>query len=255
MAPTPPAGNGGRMKTRQKVRRAALVTSLALFPVTLYYLSPMLCLQGAAGGIITGSVLVFLGQFVSALVLGRAFCGWACPAGGMQEIAALARGRRIRRRIGWIKWLVWSPWLLALVFMLLRAGGVHAVDFTYQTTNGISVADLPGIIALVIVVVVILAPSLVMGRRASCHVLCWMAPFMVIGRKIARAVGLPGLRLTARPSACRDCGQCTKACPMSIDVAARAPGARLESQDCILCASCVDACPHGALDIGFGSLR
>jgi ferredoxin-type protein NapH len=259
MARAAPAGNAPGMtppmKNRQKIRRAALITSVALFPVTLYYMSPMLCLQGAASGILTGSVIVFLGQLVSALVLGRAFCGWACPAGGMQELLALARGRRIRRRIGWIKWLVWAPWLLALVFMLLRAGGVHAVDFTFQTTGGISVADRAGLIAMAIVLVVILVPALVIGRRASCHVLCWMAPFMVIGRKVALAVGLPGLRLRSEPSACTACGSCTAACPMSIDVAARAPSARVESADCTLCASCVDACPHAALSIGFGSIR
>ena len=65
------------MKTiiRQKVRRGLLLASLSLLPVTLYYFSPALSLQGAAAGVASGSILVFAGLFVSALFLGRAFCG------------------------------------------------------------------------------------------------------------------------------------------------------------------------------------
>jgi hypothetical protein len=71
-----------KTKIRQKVRRGLLTVSLLLLPVTLYYFSPALSLQGAAAGVATGSVLVFAGLFLSALFLGRAFCGWACPLGG-----------------------------------------------------------------------------------------------------------------------------------------------------------------------------
>ena len=85
-------------KTRQKIRRGLLVASLLLLPVTLYYFSPALCLQGAASGVASGSVLVFAGLFVSALFLGRAFCGWACPMGVLQELTAPLRGRPVARR-------------------------------------------------------------------------------------------------------------------------------------------------------------
>ena len=85
-------------KTRQKIRRGLLVASLLLLPVTLYYFSPALSLQGATAGVASGSVLVFAGLFVSALFLGRAFCGWACPMGGLQELSARLRGRPVARR-------------------------------------------------------------------------------------------------------------------------------------------------------------
>lgn len=85
-------------KTRQKIRRGLLIASLLLLPVTLYYFSPALSLQGATAGVASGSVLVFAGLFVSALFLGRAFCGWACPMGGLQELTARLRGRPVARR-------------------------------------------------------------------------------------------------------------------------------------------------------------
>jgi polyferredoxin len=78
-----------KTKIRQRIRRELLTASLLLLPVTLFYFSPTLCLQGAVAGLASGSVLVFTGLFVSALLLGRAFCGWVCPMGGLQELAAL----------------------------------------------------------------------------------------------------------------------------------------------------------------------
>jgi len=107
-------------------------------------------LGGTAFGIVTGSLLINAVQFLSSLFVGRLFCGWACPVGGLQEAVALLRGKPV------IKWLIWAPWI----------------------------ADLPSLIAYVAVVALFLVLSLTVGRRAGCHTICWMAPFMVIGRKI-----------------------------------------------------------------------
>ena len=147
------------MKTRQKVRRALILASLALLPVTLYYFSPVLSASGAALGIVTGSLLVFAALFVSSLFVGRLFCGWACPVGGLQEAVALARGRPVRRkRIGWIKWVIWAPWAAGLVFLAVRAGGFTRFEPFYQTWHGISVGELPGLIAYVAVVALFADP-------------------------------------------------------------------------------------------------
>ena len=81
--------------TRQKVRRGLLLASLALFPVTFYWLSPAVPLQGAAEGVVAGSLIVFALLFVQSLLLGRLFCGWVCPAGGLQELTALVRKRPV----------------------------------------------------------------------------------------------------------------------------------------------------------------
>ncbi|MCG3256618.1 MAG: 4Fe-4S binding protein, partial [Candidatus Heimdallarchaeota archaeon] len=74
---------------RQGLRRTLVFISALLFPVVFYYLSPMVPLQGGAeptGGVISGSLIVFAGLFVLSLFLGRAYCGWVCPVGGMQEV-------------------------------------------------------------------------------------------------------------------------------------------------------------------------
>ena len=71
---------------RQKIRKALMLLMFALFPVIYYYFSPYLIIMGAAEGIIVGSLIVFASLFVFSLFLGRAFCGWVCPAGATQEL-------------------------------------------------------------------------------------------------------------------------------------------------------------------------
>ena len=64
---------GEFMKTaiRQKVRKTFLFASLLLFPVSMYYFSPYLPFMAAGEGIIAGSLLVFSGMFVTAMLFGR----------------------------------------------------------------------------------------------------------------------------------------------------------------------------------------
>ena len=244
------------MNTRQKVRRGLLIASLALFPVTFYWLSPAVPLQGAAEGVVAGSLIVFALLFVQSLLLGRLFCGWVCPAGGLQELTALVRKRPVnRRRVNWIKYLVWVPWLATVVFLFIRAGGVKRVDPLYLTWHGISVADWHAAVVALIVLVVLFLPALLVGRRASCHTLCWMAPFMIAGRWIRNQFAWPALRLATEKDRCTSCGTCTKACPMSIDVTGYVQRGSLECSDCILCGSCVDACPRRAIAYSFSKGR
>ena len=44
---------------RQNIRKLLLIISLLLFPITIWYMSPYLIIQGAMEGIITGSFVVF----------------------------------------------------------------------------------------------------------------------------------------------------------------------------------------------------
>jgi len=48
-----------------------------LFPVTFYYLSPYLIIMGAGERTASGSMVVFGVMTLTALVLGRPFCGWS----------------------------------------------------------------------------------------------------------------------------------------------------------------------------------
>jgi ferredoxin-type protein NapH len=73
-----------QLPMRQRVRKALLLVSFLLFPITLYYFSPAIALNGAAEGVVNASMIVFASMLVASLVLGRLWCGWACPAGAVQ---------------------------------------------------------------------------------------------------------------------------------------------------------------------------
>ena len=78
------------MKTRQRVRKGVITAMFFILPAVFYYLSPYLIIEAAAKGIAGGSMMVFAVMFVLSLFLGRAFCGWACPAAGCQEAISVA---------------------------------------------------------------------------------------------------------------------------------------------------------------------
>jgi hypothetical protein len=56
---------------RQRIRKALIIFSFLLFPITINYFSPYV--------IVNGSFISFTLMFLSALFLGRLWCGWACP--------------------------------------------------------------------------------------------------------------------------------------------------------------------------------
>jgi ferredoxin-type protein NapH len=239
---------------RQKIRKALIYISFLLFPVTFYYLSPYLIMRGTSEGIIDGSFIFFILLFLFALVLGRGFCGWVCPAGGMQELCFKIRDKRARGgRWNWIKYFIWVPWISIIVIMAIRSGGYSKVDPSYQTFYGISVSDIPSLMTMFFVLVMIAIVALASGKRGFCHYACWMAPFMILGRKLRNLFGWPSLQLESDEDKCTDCKKCIKVCPMSLDVNGMVKTGSMENTECILCGMCIDNCPMEVISYSFNS--
>ena len=126
---------------RQRTRKALLLVSFLLFPITMNFFSPYVIIDGASQGLINGSMVVFGLLFLSSLFLGRAWCAWVCPAGGLGELCFAANDKPVSgRKIDWIKWAIWLPWLGIIAASAIAAGGYRAVDLLLDTQNGISVA-------------------------------------------------------------------------------------------------------------------
>ncbi|MBI4763832.1 MAG: 4Fe-4S binding protein [Deltaproteobacteria bacterium] len=239
------------MKPRQKLRKGIILVSFFLFPATFYYLSPVLIIQAAINGVINGSFILFLLMFLSALVLGRGYCGWVCPGAGCQEALFSARNNRVKKG-DYVKWLIWVPWVGAIVILAVRGGGYSRIDFFYQTTHGLSIGDLGGLIAyLMVLFLLIVLPALIFGRRSFCHHLCWMAPFMILGREIRNVFEWPSLLLKAEAEKCTHCHTCTENCPMSLPVENMVQSAKMENSECILCGTCIDGCPAGVIQYDY----
>ena len=241
-----------QLPLRQRIRKALVILAFLSFPITMNFLSPYVIIDGAMNGIVNGSLIMFGLMFLSSLFLGRAWCGWVCPGGGMQEIVEPVNNRPIKnKKIDWIKWLIWVPWVSLIVFMVIKAGGYQQVNFFHLTENVVSVDDPWKYITYYLVVLIFISLAIFAGRRAGCHSICWMAPFMIIGRWLRNRFGWTSLRLVANAEACSDCKLCSKNCPMSLDVNAMVQIEQMEDLECILCGTCVDNCSKSAIRYAF----
>jgi len=239
------------MNRRQKIRKGLILFSFFLFPGVYYYLSPVLIIQASAQGIINGSFLVFCLLLLSSLLFGRGYCGWVCPGAGCQESIFMAQNKKVTKGDS-VKWFIWVPWVGAIIALATKAGGYHQVDFFYQTTRGFSIANLQALITyLFILFVLIVFPAFIFGRRSFCHHLCWMAPFMIIGRAIRNSGKWPSLRLFAQKERCLHCHTCTENCPMSLPVEMMVNSNKMEHAECILCGTCADGCNEDAITLVF----
>ena len=151
------------------------------------------------------------------------------------------------------KWAIWLPWIAGIVVLAARAGGYRAVDPFYQLTGGVTLAQDFWAYVYYSVVGVFLLLALLVGRRAGCHTICWMAPFMILGRRLRNLLPWPALRLQAEPDRCRNCLSCTAGCPMSLDVHTMVVTSHMENAECILCGTCVDHCSQSAIRFSFTS--
>ena len=237
---------------RQKLRKGLIIFMFALFPLTYYYMSPYLVIEGAAAGIIAGSLILFAGLFVSALFFGRLWCGWLCPGGATQELCAKVQKKGIvTGKKNLVKYAIWIPWLSVIAIMFIEAGGVKTVDPLYQTYYGLSITGIESVVMFAVIAGLIAGLALIAGKRAACHTICWMAPFLILGRKIRNVTNLPALQLEANKNTCVNCKICSKNCPMSLDVNAMVQNGSMENSECILCGVCVDNCPKTAIKYSF----
>ncbi len=247
-----------QLPTRQRLRKALIILTFLSFPLTMNFFSPYVSIDGSAVGLVSGSLVMFGLMFLSSLFLGRLWCGWVCPGGGLQEMIEPVNMRPVSAKTNWIKWLIWVPWITLIVFLFVQAGGIHSLDLLRHTEGGISVsgtAERPIFIAYIIYFAVIglfLLLSWLVGRRAGCHTFCWMAPFMMIGRWLRNRFHWPALGLAATPATCIDCGKCTTGCPMSLEVNSMVKSDHMENSECILCGTCVDTCPKKTIRYSFG---
>ena len=105
-----------------------------------------------------------------------------------------------------------------------------------------------------VLLLLIVLPAFIIGKRSFCHHFCWMALFMIVGRKIRNYFKWDALKLKANPEACKKCHTCSEHCPMSLPVEEMVSQNRMENTECILCGTCVDGCKQGAITYDFGKI-
>lgn len=176
--------------------------------------------------------VVFLGFsffVLAAGVLGRSFCGFACPVGAVQELPYYVPVR---------KWVIQqSPFLLVLRGILISAFIILALLMVIQlfTVNvflmrGVREVFLFSSLSIAGVLFLVLIGISVIFYRPFCRFAC---PY---GALMSVAAWKSIFRLRRTP-ACTGCGSCETACPTGEILPDH------QGNECYLCGRCMDACP------------
>jgi len=238
---------------RQRLRRFLLAVLFLALPITLNYYSPYLMTTGTAVRVASFSLFFWGAVFVSAFVLGRSFCGWACPFNGLQQLweSVAIRPLKTVRFLPVLKYALWTAWVAAVIGIAIAVGGWQRVDLLYLTESGVSISEAGNLVTYFMLVLLTLSPAL-LGRRGFCRYVCPFGVWGIVAEKVGYTAHVPRLLLRANSADCTGCGTCARACPMQLPVTDMVKGGKMRTTECFLCETCVDVCPSKAIEVGFG---
>ena len=190
-------------------------------------------------------LVILLLALTLGLLAKRAFCSWVCPVGTISEALAALSLRIFRRKLALprfidlplrsLKYLLLAFFVYVVFFQMGPAAVANFLDSPYNRVaevkmlyffEQISPFGLRVLLALVGLSIVI--------PYFWCRYLC---PY---GALLGAASLFSPLKVTRHAPSCIDCNLCTKACPSHLPVARLA---RVRSDECFGCLSCVAACP------------
>ncbi|MBI5000020.1 MAG: 4Fe-4S binding protein [Euryarchaeota archaeon] len=208
-------------------------------------------------GLMEGTMLLlYLFGFLALMgvLFGRAFCGWACPVGFVQDVFGKTKAHRkiageiapngVSPRLKYVKYvvLIFIP-ILSVAFLDLvytrfcPVGGITGTlpallffpdDWAPSTWFAVKVVSMALFFALIIAV-----------GRGWCKYLCPLGAFLSPWNKVS------GTGITRKDEKCSDCGLCERHCPMNIkDIGVR------PELECIQCGRCVEECRSKSLKFG-----
>jgi len=192
-------------------------------------------------------------------ILGRVWCGWACPQtvfmeGVFRRIERYVEGprnTRLKRNAGpWTFDKVWRKVLKHVLFVVAALFVSHVLlsFFTSMPTllsmMGDSPAEHPAAFGWMLGVSVVLYGNFAWFREQLCMIICPYGRMQsVMTDDDSLVVGYDAIRGEPRGKAkdpnagdCVDCKRCVVVCPTGIDIR---NGLQL---DCIGCTACIDAC-------------
>ncbi|MEM2988591.1 MAG: 4Fe-4S binding protein [Candidatus Bathyarchaeia archaeon] len=216
--------------------------------------------------------------FILGALIGRAFCGWVCPFGLLQDILRLLSKakRRIAPRdhsfLSKLKYLILLASLLISASLALSYGfgwgGAYRAALGPLASGPFSaispVGGKPqeilrgafaaaadgrlgewamGLSRTALIGLALLAIAVYGGLKVPrlwCRYLCPTGALMALFGRVSF------LGIGRRPARCDRCASCEAACPMQVPILSL-PWQRFNHQDCISCLECSDACPHGAI--------
>lgn len=166
------------------------------------------------------------------LLFGRGWCGYACWTAMVLDFLPYKQPKAPRKKLGFIRYITFG---LALAFVsglfLLQVKQLERIMFwSFLIGNALYYAVGIGL------------AFLFKDNRAFCKYICPITVFL----KPASYFSL--MRIQVDADACVGCGKCRQVCPMNVDMLD--PSRKRENgTECILCMSCVEACPKKAVKL------
>lgn len=197
---------------------------------------------------------ILLGVLGVALVAGRAFCGWMCPLGTIQDFLASwgrrltgerkhLRGKACKARLPLRLPRVADKVLRYAKYLILALILVASLYTVYPPLHVICpVRAVFGfrMTALLWSVLIVFLLTSVLVERAWCRYLCPLGGVLAIFNKISP------VRIVSDSNHCNNCGRCDIECSMGIEDVP----SNLTGPECIRCLECLDTCAReGSLEL------
>jgi polyferredoxin len=187
------------------------------------------------------SVILLVGVVLTAVVFRRAFCGYICPLGALQEffgmIGRKVFGRkrpevpagldRVARYLKYVVLAAFTVWTWQAATLVMRP---YDPWVAYMHLSSAELFAEFGVGAAILGVTVI---GSVVYERFFCKYACPMGAFLAL------ISPLSVFKVRRDESACISCGSCDAACPVNIKVSA---AHTVNDPECINCNECVNAC-------------
>ncbi|MDO8963898.1 MAG: 4Fe-4S binding protein [Coriobacteriia bacterium] len=198
---------------------------------------------GLVTKIAASSVILLVITLATAFVFRRAFCGYICPLGALQELfgtigKAIWRGKRptvpasLDKPARWLKYgvfVVFTVWTWQAATLVIRPYDPW-VAWMHLTSAEVFAEFSIGLAILGVSLV-----GSIVYERFFCKYLCPMGAFL------GAISPLSVFKVNREESTCIDCKACDKACPVNLTVSEAAPA--VTSPECINCNECVNVCP------------
>ena len=191
---------------------------------------------------------VLIGVIGVSLLAGRAFCGWMCPIGTLQDMLAgwaqrlsgggkhQIRGKRSKAKFPMElspevdKWARYLKYLVLLVVLIASVWTVYPPLRDICPARALFSFEL-GEPLLVSVLITFIITSLLI-KRFWCKYLCPLGAFLAITNKFAP------LRVTIDKNSCTGCARCEAECPVDIPAIPE----NMRNLECVQCLECVETC-------------
>ncbi|MFH1836078.1 MAG: 4Fe-4S binding protein [Methanobacteriota archaeon] len=187
-----------------------------------------------------GSIILMAVTVAMTVTFGRAFCGYICPLGAIQEWARLLGGRigiskvfeppkKLDGNLRLLKYAV----LLTILILTYKTGTL--VFRTYDPYVALMhfgrefQEKIIGYALLALVLIVAL-----FSKNIWCRYVCPLGAFYGILSKLKL------FKILRDKKACTDCGECNRACPHGIHIQNQDV---VKDLDCVSCLECSNACP------------